>query len=179
VPFVNGLAWISLVTAGHTKRITTNTLVLIGYAIGNGASTFMWKAEYQPRYVTLALTGAGIAVDCPSRNHIPWAIITMGSVVSAILLVVIRFMLAAENKRRDAAGDVSSEHDVYIIDVDATGNKIERRVDRVRLHTLRLMHALTQGTRHFWILLIAKIRSSVMCFKFVRGYRHVQYRFPK
>jgi hypothetical protein len=58
--------------------------------------------------------------------------ILMGSVVSAILLVAIRLLLAAENKRRDAAGDHSNAHDVYILDTDANGNKVESEVDRVR-----------------------------------------------
>lgn len=51
VPFVNGLTWVSQTTAGHTKRITVNAIVLIGYAIGNAASPFMWKKHYQPRCV--------------------------------------------------------------------------------------------------------------------------------
>jgi hypothetical protein len=64
VPFVNGLAWVSLVTAGHTKRITTNALVLIGYAIGNGAATFIWKAKYQPRYIRIRVLSCHVRSFC-------------------------------------------------------------------------------------------------------------------
>lgn len=116
VPFVNGLAWVSVVTAGHTKRITTNAVVFIGYAIGNAASPFMWKQEYKP------------------RNRIPWAIIAMGSVVSALLLLIIRVVLVAENQRRDREVDDSERPaDAYIIETQADGTQVERKIDQAFL----------------------------------------------
>jgi MFS transporter, ACS family, allantoate permease len=130
VPFANGLAWISLVTAGHTKRITTNTFVLIGYAIGNGAATFIWKVQYQPRWDPYSTTAGG-STHYFLRNHIPWAIITMGSVVSAILLLAIRFLLNAENRRRNAAESSSSQEEIYVAVVDEDGQEIEKPVDKV------------------------------------------------
>ena len=33
--------------------ITTNSIILSAYAIGNAAGSFMWKKRYQPRYTTL------------------------------------------------------------------------------------------------------------------------------
>lgn len=33
--------------------ITTNSIILSAYAIGNAAGPFMWKAQYQPRYAIL------------------------------------------------------------------------------------------------------------------------------
>ncbi|KAF9058547.1 major facilitator superfamily domain-containing protein [Rhodocollybia butyracea] len=52
--FVLSLSWVSSVTAGHTKRITTNAIMLSAFCIGNAAGTFMWQEQYKP------------------RNHIPW-----------------------------------------------------------------------------------------------------------
>lgn len=49
--FVLSLSWVSSVTAGHTKRITTNAIMLIAYCIGNASAPFMWQAKYTPRYV--------------------------------------------------------------------------------------------------------------------------------
>ena len=47
--FVLSLSWLSSVTAGHTKRVTTNAIMLIAYCVGNAAAPFMWQAKYQPR----------------------------------------------------------------------------------------------------------------------------------
>ncbi|KAJ3853789.1 MFS general substrate transporter [Lentinula lateritia] len=48
--FVLSLSWLSSVTAGHTKRITTNAIMLGAYCIGNAAAPFMWQAKYKPRH---------------------------------------------------------------------------------------------------------------------------------
>lgn len=50
--FVLSLSWLSSVTAGHTKRVTVNAVMLIAYCIGNAAAPFMWQAKYQPRCVS-------------------------------------------------------------------------------------------------------------------------------
>ena len=47
--FVLALSWLSTVTAGHTKRITVNAVMLSAYCIGNAVSPFMWQAKYKPR----------------------------------------------------------------------------------------------------------------------------------
>lgn len=63
------LAWVGQITSGHTKSkctgsltigyesysdiftgVTTNAVVLIGYAAANAAGPSMWKSEYQPLY---------------------------------------------------------------------------------------------------------------------------------
>lgn len=43
--FNDNVVWIS--------GITTNSIILGAYAIGNAAGPFMWKKQYQPRYATL------------------------------------------------------------------------------------------------------------------------------
>ena len=47
--FVLSLSWLSSVTAGHTKRVTVNAVMLSAYCIGNSAGPFMWQAKYRPR----------------------------------------------------------------------------------------------------------------------------------
>lgn len=95
-PFVVFLAWTTSITAGHTKRITTNAIVMIAYAIGNAAGPFMWKAQYQP------------------RNHVPWGIMSGSSAASAIIALILRWYLVRENKRREAQEVSDSYHDVHL-----------------------------------------------------------------
>lgn len=47
--FVLSLSWLSNVTAGHTKRVTVNAVMLSAYCIGNSAGPFMWQQKYKPR----------------------------------------------------------------------------------------------------------------------------------
>lgn len=51
---VLALAWVSATTAGHTKKVTMNAVMLSGYCIGNAVGPFMWQQKYKP------------------RNHVPW-----------------------------------------------------------------------------------------------------------
>ncbi|PIL25692.1 MFS general substrate transporter [Ganoderma sinense ZZ0214-1] len=110
--FVLSLSWISNVTAGHTKRITTNAIMLIAYCVGNATAPFMWQAKYTP------------------RNHVPWTIIGIVYVICPLILLYIRFLLARENKRRDAEPVDEKYDDVYIEVVLPDGTRTERRVDK-------------------------------------------------
>ncbi|EIW84898.1 MFS general substrate transporter [Coniophora puteana RWD-64-598 SS2] len=114
-PFSIFLGWIGAITSGHTRRITTNAIVLCGYAIGNAVSQFMWKAEYQP------------------RNHIPWAVITACNFAAGVMLILIRFWLASENKKRDAEGYDDTYDSVYIAEEQADGSTLEKKVDKAFL----------------------------------------------
>ncbi|KAF7363716.1 hypothetical protein MSAN_01029400 [Mycena sanguinolenta] len=111
-PFAISLGWLSSLTAGHTRRTTANAIMLVAYGLGNAVGPFMWKARYQP------------------RNHVPWAIITACSVVSALLLLIIRYVYAAENKRRDISTEKDNYDDYYIQEVQADGTLMEKKVDR-------------------------------------------------
>jgi hypothetical protein len=67
----------------------------------------------------------------PARNHIPWAIITACTVGSALLLVAIRFVYAAENKRRETDNAAKDSYDEYYIqEVQPDGTLIDKKVDR-------------------------------------------------
>lgn len=51
--FVLSLAWVNQTTAGHTKRITMNAIMLVAYCVGNSVGPQMWLAKFQPRYAML------------------------------------------------------------------------------------------------------------------------------
>ncbi|KAJ3731640.1 MFS general substrate transporter [Lentinula guzmanii] len=110
--FVMALAWVSATTAGHTKKITMNAIMLCGYCIGNAVGPFMWQEKYKP------------------RNHVPWIIIGVCYVVSIILLMIIRAHLAIENKRRDAESIDSTYDDIYIELVKSDGVTEKVKVDK-------------------------------------------------
>ncbi|TRM59317.1 major facilitator superfamily domain-containing protein [Schizophyllum amplum] len=114
-PFAIFLGWVPALTAGHTKRTTTNAIIMIFYAIGNAAGPFMWKKQYQP------------------RNHVPWAVIACCSFISGLLLLALRFTLASENKRRAASHESDSLDDVYVEQKDDSGAVHEAKVDRAFL----------------------------------------------
>ncbi|THH32217.1 hypothetical protein EUX98_g1977 [Antrodiella citrinella] len=112
--FVLSLSWLSNVTAGHTKRVTVNAIMLVSYCIGNAAAPFMWQQKYKP------------------RNHIPWAIIGICYVVCPLLLLLLRYLLAAENKRRDQEEPDTTYDDVYI-EVVENGKTVQKKLDKAYL----------------------------------------------
>ncbi|KAG1741544.1 MFS general substrate transporter [Suillus paluster] len=110
--FALALSWLNNVTAGHTKRIVTNAIMLSSSCIGNLAGPFLWKAQYKPRY------------------HIPWAVIGACTITCSILLLVIRVVLARENRIRDTEHlDVIEEE--YIIErITEDGRRVEVKVEK-------------------------------------------------
>ncbi|KAF8500319.1 MFS general substrate transporter [Russula emetica] len=110
--WISTLSWLSQTTAGHTKRVTTNAIMLSAYCIGNAAGPFMWRAKYKP------------------RDHVPWLIIGICCVACMILLFSIRLLLAHENKRRDAEPPDYSYDDVYVMKIDDEGKRVEIKVSK-------------------------------------------------
>ncbi|CAK5282684.1 unnamed protein product [Mycena citricolor] len=110
--FVLSLSWLSQATAGHTKRVTTNAIMLGAYCIGNSAGPFMWQQKYRP------------------RNRIPWIVIAICYACCMIIVLVLRAMLKRENARRDneppAVGHAAYE-DVYVERV------VQGKVERVKV----------------------------------------------
>ncbi|KAH9917079.1 MFS general substrate transporter [Fomitopsis serialis] len=101
--FVLALSWLTNVTAGHTKKVTVNAIMLIAYCVGNAAGPFMWQAKYTP------------------RNHIPWLIIGVCYATCMALLMAIR----ARAEPRDTTYD-----DVYVEVVLPDGARVERKVEK-------------------------------------------------
>ncbi|KAF8264097.1 MFS general substrate transporter [Lactarius quietus] len=110
--YVIALAWVSQTTAGHTKKVTTNAIMLSGYCIGNAAGPFMWQAKYKP------------------RNHVPWMIFGICEVACMCLLFAIRVLLSRENKRRDAEPVDDAYDNVFITKIDQDGNRVEMKVSK-------------------------------------------------
>jgi len=110
--FVLSLSWLSSVTAGHTKRVTVNAIMLSAYCIGNSAGPFMWQAKYKP------------------RNHVPWIIIGICYVCCMGLLLAIRHVLSSENKRRDNEPIDDTFDDVYIERMGKDGEMEKVKVDK-------------------------------------------------
>ncbi|KAF8480338.1 MFS general substrate transporter [Russula ochroleuca] len=109
---VLSLTWLSQTTAGHTKRVTTNAIMLSAYCIGNAAGPFMWRAKYKP------------------RNHVPWIIIGVCYLSCIVLLFSIRVLLARENRLRDAEPPDDSFNDVYVVRIDEDGSRNEVKVSK-------------------------------------------------
>ncbi|KAJ7860099.1 MFS general substrate transporter [Mycena olivaceomarginata] len=110
--FVLVLSWLSSVTAGHTKRITVNAILLGAYCVGNSVGPQMWLAKYKP------------------RNHVPWIVIACCYVGMFAMLLALRYYLAAENRRRDAeAMDETYDH-VYIQRTTPDGATEKVKVDK-------------------------------------------------
>jgi len=110
--FVLALSWLSNVTAGHTKRVTVNAILLMAYCVGNALGPFMWQAQYTP------------------RNHVPWLIIGICYACCMGLLLVIRVLLVRENNRRDAQPPDTTYDDVYVEVVLPDGKRVERKVEK-------------------------------------------------
>jgi hypothetical protein len=54
-------------TAGHTKKVTTNAVLLIGYCVGNTIGPFFFIAKQEPRYTLgmgMILVCVGIQIGC-------------------------------------------------------------------------------------------------------------------
>ncbi|KZT03194.1 MFS general substrate transporter [Laetiporus sulphureus 93-53] len=110
--FVLSLSWLTNVTAGHTKKVTSNAIMLIGYCVGNSAGPFIWQAQYEP------------------RNHVPWAVIGICYVCCMFILLIIRFLLARENRRRDMEERDTTYDDVYIEVLLPDGTHVEKKVEK-------------------------------------------------
>jgi len=110
--FVIALAWVGSLTAGHTKKVATNAIMLSAYCVGNAAGPFMWLQKYKP------------------RNHIPWTIIAICDVIGPLLLLLLRFFLARENRRRDAEPADETYEDVYIERTNEDGTVEQVKVEK-------------------------------------------------
>ncbi|KAJ7739470.1 MFS general substrate transporter [Mycena maculata] len=113
--FVISLSWVSAVTAGHTKRVTTNAIMLGAYCIGNSAGPFMWQAKYKP------------------RNRVPWIVIGICYACCMLLVLGIRYLLVAENKRREAEPPQDDGYDDVFMErlaTDGSGVTEKVKVDK-------------------------------------------------
>ncbi|CUA76056.1 putative transporter PB1C11,03 [Schizosaccharomyces pombe 972h-] [Rhizoctonia solani] len=113
--FVLFLGWVTAVTAGHTKRITVQAIMLSAYCVGNLVGPQMWQEQYKP------------------RNRVPWIVITISYFLCPVILLIIRLRLCRENHKRDAEPKVEEDADAYIEEILEDGTKIKRKVDKAFL----------------------------------------------
>ncbi|KAI5119271.1 hypothetical protein M0805_008052 [Coniferiporia weirii] len=113
--FVLSLAWVNQTTAGHTKRVTMNAIMLIAYCVGNAVGPQMWLQKYTP------------------RNRVPWAVIAVCYLICPMLLMLQRYILDKENKRRDQEPPDETYDDVWVKVTDQDGQIIEKKVDKAFL----------------------------------------------
>ncbi|KAJ3745107.1 MFS general substrate transporter [Lentinula detonsa] len=112
--FVLMLSWLNAVTAGQTKKITVNAIMVCAYCIGNAVGPFMWKQKYKP------------------RNHVPWAVIGACYVSCITLLLLLRLSMSRENRKRDAEPqDENADTEVYVKQETADGGIVKMlKVDK-------------------------------------------------
>lgn len=80
-------------TAGHTKKITTNAMLLIGYCLGNFIGPFFFKSNQAPVYSL----GIGMMFFCIA--------------VQVVCLIAIWVLLWYRNKKRAALADSASANE--------------------------------------------------------------------
>jgi ACS family allantoate permease-like MFS transporter len=129
--FVLSLSWLSAVTAGHTKRVTTNAIMLSAYCVGNIVGPQMFQQKYKPRCV-FAWSADGELVSSRScRNIVPWSVIAACYILCPVVLLGIRYMLAKENKKRESETHDSTYDEVFVKEKLDDGTIEIRKVDKV------------------------------------------------
>ncbi|TDL18719.1 MFS general substrate transporter [Rickenella mellea] len=122
--FVMTMSWVASTSAGHTKRLTVNSIFIIGYALGQILCTQFWKEQYRP------------------RNIVPWSINLATYFINITLILVTRYVFVTENKRRDAlqaeaeasGKSLAAFDDMgYIGGVDENGKQVRIRVEKSML----------------------------------------------
>jgi hypothetical protein len=84
-------------------------MLFIGYCLGNLLSPQMWRSDYAPRY------------------YLPWGIILVTYVLRPVQLLVMRYLLQKENRRRDSLGEKESFCDSQGREIDQTFSDITDR----------------------------------------------------
>ena len=81
--FVMVLSLSTANVAGHTKKVTTNAALFLGYCTGNIAGPFFYKMDQSPTYAL------GI-----------WSMI-VSHLIEVVVILALRLLLSRENCRRD------------------------------------------------------------------------------
>ncbi|RJE23435.1 Allantoate [Aspergillus sclerotialis] len=91
--------------AGHTKKVVTNAMIFLGVCAGNIAGPFFYKSDQAPGYALKI-----------------WSMI-VANFVEIALILILGFVLAWENRRRDRAqGLVPGDNADYVrqLELDRT-----------------------------------------------------------
>ncbi|KAI0065984.1 MFS general substrate transporter [Artomyces pyxidatus] len=110
--FVLFLVWIGQITAGHTKKVTTNAIMFITSGGGGAFIQFLWQAKYRP------------------RNRVPWIVTGVFYALCVCSLFATRVIIDLRNKRRDADSHGDTYEDLYVVKLDEDGKTVEVKVDK-------------------------------------------------
>ncbi|KAJ6532955.1 MFS general substrate transporter [Mycena capillaripes] len=115
--FVMMISWVTSATAGHTKKLATNGIFLIGYALGQTLCTQFWKTQYEPKFI------------------VPWTICLASYVADIAIVTALWFLFRRENARRDAlaaekGGEAAGDDFGYLRTVDASGREVKAKVEK-------------------------------------------------
>ncbi|KAJ7871731.1 MFS general substrate transporter [Mycena leptocephala] len=128
--FTISLAWVSSVTAGHTKRVTTNAIVLGAYVLHRQRRWSLYVAGTSFLFFLFPqLTSA--QTQYKPHNHVPWTVIGICYACCMVLVLAIRFLLIAENKRRDAEPTRDGGYDDVYVERPAGGGS--GRMEKVKV----------------------------------------------
>ncbi|KAI9679004.1 MAG: hypothetical protein M1822_007430 [Bathelium mastoideum] len=84
IPYSVVMVWAANCSAGHTKKTTVIALYHVGYGLGNILSPQLFQPQYKPRYI------------------VTWGVILgVACIFPMFLVILIRYYLKQENKRRD------------------------------------------------------------------------------
>jgi hypothetical protein len=86
-----------------------------------------------------------------ARNRVPWIIIGICYFVCSVLLLVIRGLLAKENKKRDKEPPDDRYIDAYIETTGKDGKKTKKWLDKMRFSMLQMDIDSSEPCRGFWI----------------------------
>lgn len=99
------LSWVTSTSAGHTKKLATNGIFLVGYALG----AYIMKAVKHPSSLTSSCHQGQILCtqfwkqQYKPRNYVPWGITLASYAGDWVILLALRYYLQRENARRDRA----------------------------------------------------------------------------
>ena len=138
--FVLALSWCAGSNAGHTKKTTTNAMLLIGYCeyssramphrlandpsrasltigVGNLVSPQIWQAQYAPRYYVPWGIILATWFICPFLLYVEISrisVMCLGLAAAADPSLTVRYFLKKENDRRDKLmADPNYVHERY------------------------------------------------------------------
>ncbi|KAL2429253.1 putative transporter PB10D8.01 [Exophiala dermatitidis] len=117
IPYAVVMIWAANNSAGHTKKTTVIALYHVGYGLGNILSPQLFRPSWAPRY------------------YATWAIIlVVACIIPATDILVLRWYLVRENKRRDALEAASKvAHRGIVEDVEVDGTKRQTVVSNNQL----------------------------------------------
>ncbi|EPX73602.1 cysteine transporter [Schizosaccharomyces octosporus yFS286] len=119
IPFIISLGWMSATCAGYTKKLTRGVMFMIAYAVANIIGPQMWQGRDAPRYYPAWIV----------QIVVSWSI-------SPAILLIIRWILVRQNKKRQALREQNSEEKIsktWVEYLDSSGNPTAGFVDNTML----------------------------------------------